>query len=682
MRKKEIWLATAWITLIVVGSCAKRGTPTGGEKDTIPPVLLRATPALETVNFGDDEIELEFDELIEARNLKRELIITPPIEDYDFYTKKNNLYIRLREKLQDSTTYTFNFGEAIQDLSERNKAENAVIAFSTGAYIDSFQVSGIVRQLLTQQPVDGAVVALYDIKDTLDAFTGPPMYFAKTDEEGSYTIRYIKEGRYRAYAYTDVNSNLEIETNKEAYGFEADTLYLGLPKTGKTAFPSDSLSSTDLTAVDFSLVRKNTQPLALQSSRPNGQYYEFKFNKGIQDYTLVVDEDDVAADTKNFIEALNVNTTDSTRYLFDNLQDERKLIRVYNTLQQDSVRATLTVTDSTEQMIRDSVFYVQFVESRRQPEEFQTQFEVQSDAIEQTIASTIKFNKPVITVRPDSILLGYDTLFYLSINHRDALRWNETLDEVRISIPVSRQQLVDSVLFYQQRNDSLAFVRQQQLATRYVDSLKQSNGPAKQRELFRTLVKIRPNTALSTLQDSAMNTEDDEQAVQLIQAYINNVTVSERPPQKQYDRQTIDEGLEPLNFYAAPGSFISVEQDSNQAIIQRYTFKDPEKYGIVSGTIDLPYENYFLQLVDQKYEVVEELKNPKHYTFAMIPPGTYRLRVLVDADNDGQWEDGNILRNEEPEPVFIYQDEVVFRENWEVNDVDVDNNKLSTRSSE
>ena len=681
MNKTEVWLAFAWAMLIVLGSCAKRGTPTGGEKDTVPPVLVRMLPALETVNFNDKEIELEFNELIEARNLKKELIITPPIEDYDFYTKKNKLYIRLKEDLLDSTTYTFNFGEAIQDLSERNKAENAVIAFSTGAYIDSFQVSGNVRQLLTQQPAEGAVVALYNIKDTLDAFTGPPMYFAKTNEAGDYTIRYIKQGLYRIYAYNDTNSNLKAETNKEPYGFVADTLYLGNVRP-EVASVSDSLSPVDLTEVDISLVRKNTQPLLLQSSRPNGKYYEFKFNKGIQDYTLTVQGEDVAANTKNFVKALNINTTDSTRYLFNNLQNDHKLVRVYNTLQQDSLRATLTAIDSTEQAIRDSVFYLQFVESRRQSEEFQTQFEVQNDAIERTIESIIRFNKPVVMVKPDSVLLGYDTLFYLPINYKEALVWNDRLDEVRINIPVSRQQLVDSVLFYEQQSDSVFFRQQQQLARAYLDSIRQASSPEKQRKLLQTLTHVRRDATLNTLRDSVANTEDNEQAARLIRAYADTATFDDLPPAKRYDRPTTDENLKALNFYAAPGSFMSVEQDSSQAIIQRYTFKNPEQYGTVSGTIDLPYENYFLQLVNKDYKVVEELKNSKRYTFSMIRPDTYRLRVLVDANNNGRWEDGNILLNQEPEPVLMYQDEITFRANWEVNDVDVNSGKLSTPSSE
>lgn len=680
MRNNQ-WLVICWITLILAGSCARRGVPTGGEKDTIPPSLVRMVPELEAVNYRGKDIELEFNELIEARNLKKELIITPPVKEYDFYIKKNKLHIHLEEELLDSTTYTFNFGEAIQDLSEGNKATDAVAAFSTGNYIDSFQVQGTIRQLLTQQPVEEAIVTLYDTRDTLDAFTGPPRYFAKTDEEGKYTMRYIKPGLYRVYAYLDANSNLKIETNKEPYGFLADTLFIGVVDPEVRA-AGDSLPRPNLSALNIPITRKNALPLVLQSSRATGKYYEFKFNKGLSSYALTVDTTEVNASTKKLIDSLAISTTDSIRYLFHDLQDERKVIRVYNTLRQDSLRTLLTAVDSTEQAVRDSVFYVRFADSRRKQEAFATKFVVGSDAIDDSIRSRVQFNKPVISVKTDSILLSYDTLYYLPINYATTLVWNDRLNEVTITFPIDKNQLIDSVMFYQQRSDSLARVRQQQQSRIYLDSLRAATSLEDQRRLLGALANVSRDPLVRQLQDSVGTIEGEEQATQLIRATADTLVIRPAPPTERPDRRTISENLKTLNFYAAPGSFMSVEQDSSEAIIQRYTFKNPEKLGTVSGTVDVPYENYFLQLLDKSYKVVEERKNPTAYTFEGIRPDTYQLRILVDRNNDGKWQDGNVLLNEEPEPVLLYPKEIVVPENWEINDVDVNTTTLSTASSE
>jgi uncharacterized protein (DUF2141 family) len=669
------------MVLIFFGSCARQGVPTGGEKDTIPPTLVRMIPELEAVNYTGDEIELEFDELIEARNLKKELIITPPVEEYDFYIKKNKLYIALEEELLDSTTYTFNFGEAIQDLSEGNKATNAVAAFSTGNYIDSFKVQGTIRQLLTQQPVQEATVTLYDTRDTLDAFTGPPRYFAKTDEEGKYTIRYIKPGLYRVYTYVDANNNLKIETNKEPYGFLADTLFIGVVDPEVSA-RGDSVPRPNLAALDIPLTRKNAQPLVLQSSRATGQYYEFKFNKGLSSYVLTVDATDVKTKTKELIDSLAINTTDSTRYLFHNFQDERKEIRVYNTLRQDSLRTVLTAIDSTAQTVLDSVFYVRFADSRRKPDALKTQFVVGNDAIEDSIRSRVQFSKPIINVKTDSILLSYDTLYYLPIDYATALTWNDRLDEVTITLPINQAQLVDSVVFYQQRNDSIARAQRQQQSMIYLDSLRSATDLEDQRRLLSSLLNTSGNATVQQLQDSVKALADEGQAARLIRTTVDTLVIRPALPAERPDRRAISENLKALNFYAAPGSFISVEQDSSEAIIQRYTFKDPDKLGTLSGTVDVPYESYFLQLIDKNYEVVEERKNPVAYMFKGIRPDTYQLRILVDRNNDGSWQDGNVLLNQEPEPVFLYPKEIVVPENWEINNVDVNTTTLFTASSE
>ena len=66
------------LTLI---NCAKRGTLTGGLKDTIPPVLLNADPPLNNLNFNSEKITLNFNEYIELKEINEQLIISPPLEE-------------------------------------------------------------------------------------------------------------------------------------------------------------------------------------------------------------------------------------------------------------------------------------------------------------------------------------------------------------------------------------------------------------------------------------------------------------------------------------------------------------------------------------------------------------------------------------------------------------------------
>ena len=173
---------TIWSLLIaasaVLGSCANVSNPTGGPRDTIPPLLVESDPVHKSVNFQGDRVRLEFQERIVLENLNNNLIITPALdEEFKVKEGKYGMSIILTEKLKDSTTYTFNFTEAVKDLTEGNTAENLVIALSTGDYLDSLMVLGKVEDLLTKTPIAKCIVALYEINDTLDIFTGTPKVF-------------------------------------------------------------------------------------------------------------------------------------------------------------------------------------------------------------------------------------------------------------------------------------------------------------------------------------------------------------------------------------------------------------------------------------------------------------------------------------------------------------------------
>ena len=48
------------IALLTLLGCANRGTPTGGEIDTEPPVVLKSSPKNFTTNFENEEIEIVF----------------------------------------------------------------------------------------------------------------------------------------------------------------------------------------------------------------------------------------------------------------------------------------------------------------------------------------------------------------------------------------------------------------------------------------------------------------------------------------------------------------------------------------------------------------------------------------------------------------------------------------------
>jgi len=673
MRTKNIWLYIFWIALIASASCARRGVPTGGPKDTIPPTLVRMSPTLETVNFDDDNLVLEFDEYIEARSLKQDIIVNPPVEDYDFYVNRRSVVIELNEDLQDNTTYTFNFRDAIKDISEQNPAENIIMALSTGNEIDSFQVNGQVKELFTNKAVDDVLVALYPEGDTLNPFEDPPTYLTKTDEEGNYAIRYIKVGTYKIYAYTDNNNNLKLDPNTEAYGFESEPIVL-IPEEAKPialdsmAIATDSTQQTQKNLygkeVNLELIRLDTRDIQVQSARANGKYFEIKTNKALKDYELIVDDANINEETKEYLDSLNTDLpTDTTQYVYSNFQDNHKTIRLYNTLRQDSVQATITLQDSVNQSITDTI-QIKFVETKREIDQLKQNI-TSNNNIKSYINTKIKFSKPIAYVNTDSILLSYDTLFYLPIAYKSFLSWNDKLDEVSLEKEIDKTKLIDTLLIKLKSRDSISYTLKIVEARNYLDSLKNSNDLNEQLRLFNLLTQRIPS--LRNVADSINTIETESVKSQILANVADSINISSSFTPNIYNREELKENLKPLILYISAGSFISIENDSSQRIIQKYNFKKPSEHGKITGTINTEFQNYTLQLLNNNYELVEEQRPTSNtYTFELIPPGEYHIRILIDENNNGQWDNANILENRKAEPVYFYNEEEVIdlRANW------------------
>ncbi len=669
MTLKDLLVIIACLCATMFISCARQGRPSGGPKDTIPPTVISMNPPLGATNFNGDELELTFNEYIEARNLKKELIINPNVKSYKYFTKKRTLVIRLDEDLKENTTYTFNLRQAVVDF-ENNNAVNALLAFSTGDKLDSMQVSGYVKDLYTQQAAEDIIVGLYATDDTITIFNGPPLYFTKTDKKGYYNINYIKNGTYNIYALDDKNNNLEYESNTEAIAFKDTAVYL-LPDSVHQLVLPDSLKNDSIPAYgqsfDLNLTKKDIRPIRVQSNRPNGKYYEIKFNKPIRSYNLTADSSDVKQATLAYMaDSLGLKRDSTFRYILSNFQEGQQTIRIYNTLKQDSLLVRLNAEDSASQVLADTILYIRFTETRRKPEEFTQQLVVKHPEMVDSIRGEVNFSKPMVRMNTDSILLVYDTLFTLPLNYDSLFTWNEHRDQLTFKRYVSKNNIIDTLRQQYISNDSIAFVERKNKERLYVDSLRASANTADQLRLLAALDSLQNNKQTGRILDSIRSVKDENIRQKMVSRMADTITVTPAFIPNVYTRKEIISTLAPLTLYMSPGSFMSVEGDSSQAVRQDYSFVNPDDYGVVKGKITTDRPHYFIQLVDNSFNVVAEVSGKDSYAFRLIPPGSYKIRVLIDSDGDGKWEDGDILEREEPEPVIVFSDyEINLKTGWE-----------------
>ena len=211
-------------------SCASTGNPSGGPKDKTPPKILdeNSTSNFQT-NFTKQQIELNFDEFINLKNPQQQVVISPPLIyplQFDHRGKRIRIKFHEKEVLKKDVTYSISFGESIEDYRESNKLQNYKFVFGTGDILDSLSFSGSVLNAYSREPVQDILVMLYDTlyRDSIP-YQDRPYYFAKTDEDGNFTIENMKSDTFRIFALGDANLNYIYDQDTELIGF-TDSLYV------------------------------------------------------------------------------------------------------------------------------------------------------------------------------------------------------------------------------------------------------------------------------------------------------------------------------------------------------------------------------------------------------------------------------------------------------------------------
>lgn len=214
-------------SILGVYSCASIQHPTGGPKDSVAPVILNENPKNFTTQFKGDKISIEFDEFFKLVNETKEISVSPAMEKAPvFKVKKKTLEISFLEKLQDSTTYTINFGKSIADFNEGNVLKNYMYVLATGDKIDSLSISGTVINTLTKEPVLDATVFLLPVEQDTIFGKRRASLFTTTDSSGNYSLKYLRKNDYKIYALKEENGDKIYNSTKELIGFLKDTIAL------------------------------------------------------------------------------------------------------------------------------------------------------------------------------------------------------------------------------------------------------------------------------------------------------------------------------------------------------------------------------------------------------------------------------------------------------------------------
>ena len=356
-------IASVFILILVIYSCANMGMPRGGPKDKTPPFIVKSIPEANQTNFNENKVRLTFNEFVVQEELSGKFIVSPPTAKKPiFKTKGKSFIVDLNEKLQPNTTYSLDFKDGIVDNNEKNKMKDLRLAFSTGPNLDTLRIVGFVRDAFNLEPAKNCFILLY--KGTSDTLVhkSRPDFVGKTNFQGFFAITNLPSANFMIYALSDIDNNLKYTAGIDSIAFlnkritpsaefqpQRDTVITGadtLVVLGKTRFYPDPLN--------FSLFFEKGFDLILDK-------YERLSRKAI-DLTFIGS----TADTFN-IELLNVhpkgpwNLIEKSRnsdtlkiWITDSLVYKRDTLALkLSYLQKDSLGAFFTKKDTVKLYLAD-----------------------------------------------------------------------------------------------------------------------------------------------------------------------------------------------------------------------------------------------------------------------------------------------------------------------------------------
>lgn len=215
--------------------CASTMTPTGGPKDTLPPVIMLMEPNNFTTNIDTlhpPKIFIGFNEYVQIKDLQKELYTSPAMKKKPSVVRRGQgIVVTIKDTLIPNTTYAINFGSSILDNNEGNPLHSMRYVFSTGSEIDSMYMSGYTADSYKADSVSKSFIYFF-IADSVEQpkewdstmFKYKPAVIARAEKNGIFIAQNLKPVDYRIYAFEDTNNNMEYEPSVDQIGF-LDTVY-------------------------------------------------------------------------------------------------------------------------------------------------------------------------------------------------------------------------------------------------------------------------------------------------------------------------------------------------------------------------------------------------------------------------------------------------------------------------
>jgi len=583
-------LGAAFVYLLFNTSCANQGMPTGGDKDTIPPMLISTVPSLRSTNFNGKDLRFTFDEFIVSDQISEKLVLSPPMKKKPLVKMKNKtLIIEFQEDLKKESTYSLDFKDAVADNNEKNPIEDFRFSFSTGPSFDSLRVAGYVKDALNLEPVEKALVMIYRTTDYTAFIDSIPDYIGTTNKEGLFMIDNVAPGNYRLYALTDADNSLNYNQTSEKIAF-ADSIIV--PSARYVAEPDTIITKTDTIVVSGHV-----------DYLPGPQYLMMFEEEKFDQYLDASERNQ--PNKANFFFSESLSDTFNIRLLKP--EPTKDWLFIESNFKRDSITAWITDT----------------IISKNDTLQFELKYEVLDS-----------LNK--LTTKKDTVVLVYET--------PKAAKQKRKKNEVAVTPTIVLSHNINSSGHDIYRKIII-------------------EAPEPLQSFDYSMVKLY-SVLDSVKKEIPIVIEKDSNSIR--KYFIEH----HWEPNSNYLFK-IDSAAA-RNIYGYPSKKVDV----------KFKTQKEDYYGKIILTISNLQQPALVQLLSnskeekilQKISILEDGK----IEFPFLKPDKYRIRIILDTNQNGKWDTGYLADNLQPEKIIYFPKIIKVRSNFEYKEslvIDVDASK-------
>jgi len=605
---------------LIVSSCANVVSPSGGPVDKTPPEVIQSSPENYSVFYQGQRIRIWFDEFVKLDNITQKLLVSPPMgANPEIRLKGKSVIIEPADTFRANTTYSFFFADAIKDITENNPIPGFTFVVSTGSYVDSLSVKGIVMDAWTMKPVDLAYVMLYDDLNNSVPIKEKPIYISQTDKQGMFSIKNLRPGTYRMFALLDLNYNFLFDQPNEQIAF-LDTFISPVYEPPLKR----SIKATDSISIDPANTDQKVMGTGMDSLQPKPS------RKRIENEP----KDTMGGDIKIMIDSLDTNRI---------------------ALPTDSVHSD-SISDTKPDFLKYTLYMFEHKDER------------------QALLSSTYSRKGLLSL---TFKLPVDSLHFNDLEgdfHSSPrlIEYNITRDTLFVWMPELNQDSLKTVIMDKAKEiDTLRMalkLRTQSSGGRQRTSSSATDSILTIKPMFASGV-VPWFSKLGFVCSSPLNSIQKDKFIMYEDSVV--VPLDILFPDSLKRKFNVAYELKKEKSYIIemlPGFVTDIFGFQNDTIKIQMKTDTETSYGSLDLNITLPGDaSYIFHLTDDKGGTIVEktIESSGVIHFTNLKEGKYGMRLIMDENGNGKWDPGHYLKGLQPEKVYISGSPAQVRANWD-----------------